>query len=55
MKSSPRLALLYAEDGLAFASFLESNGWAEDAERVREAAKKVRAELPKSGRWTVAS
>lgn len=52
---SPVIALAFAEDALALASFAEAHGFPEDAARVRQFAEKVRAELPKSGRWERAS
>lgn len=51
MKISPTLALAYAEDAAAIASWAEAQGFSEDAERMREFAVKVRRQIPQSKRW----
>ena len=51
---SPVLALAFAEDALALASWAEAQGFPDDAARLREFSAKVRAQLPKSRRWVEA-
>lgn len=48
---SPVIALAFAEDALALASYIEAHGFPEDAARCRELAAKLRASIPQSRRW----
>lgn len=54
-KLSPVLALAFAEDALAVASWAEAQGFPEDAEAMREFASKVRSQIPQSRRWQKAT
>ena len=47
--------LAFAEDAMAIASWADAQGFPEDARLMREFADKLRASLPVSQRWTVAS
>jgi len=49
-KPSPVLALAFAEDAMALASWAEAQGFPDDAERMREFARKVRPVMG-AGRW----
>lgn len=48
---SPVMALAFAEDALAIASWAEAQGFQEDARAMREFAIKVRREIPVTNRW----
>lgn len=48
---SPVLALAFAEDALALASWAEAQGFSDDAIKLREFSARVRAQLPRSRRW----
>lgn len=49
-KPSPVLAMAFAEDAMALASWADAQGFPEDAERMREFARKVRPVMG-AGRW----
>lgn len=50
-KLSPVIALAFAEDAQAIASWAEAQGFPEDARAMREFATKIRREIPASARW----
>lgn len=48
----PVIALTFAEDAMAIASWAEQQGFPEDAEAMRRFSQKVRSEIPTSARWS---
>ena len=48
----PVIALAFAEDAMAIASWAEQQGFPEDAAAMRRFSQKVRAELPVTSRWS---